>query len=121
MTGCECLRLNDVERVADHRDFFAGLRQLSVGSWTGLSQCPACGQHWAMSGWEQQATQLATKVAASAAEEWKAISVNSAKEFMLEHRGGTSDETCAWAHCGKPCVKDSAWCIDHLYETGIGE
>jgi len=113
--------LNDVERVEDHRDFFAGLRQLRVGSWTGLSECPTCRQHWALSGWEQRTAQLATKVAAGAADDWTAINANSAKEFMLEHRGGNSGEICAWAHCGKPCVKGSTWCIDHLYETDLGE
>lgn len=122
MAECQCQKLNEVERVYENASFFTSLEEVEQGDWVYLRRCAQCGQLWAVDEWDKGQVQFATKIPADAKSNWQVPNVEAQKRFLAKSRGGFSaSEICAWARCGKPCVVGSAYCIDHLYQTGARE
>lgn len=115
---CNCKQLPDLFDIEDGPKGFAkNLNELAVGDWIKLMQCPECKQYWRVDEWDKYRTQFAIKL--KTAESWEQIdTVPMQKAFLLESRGGTTQEECMWSNCPKNRVKGVAYCVDHLYETG---
>lgn len=122
MNSCSCQSLQGMEKVGNHTSFFVSLDRLEVGNWVRLCMCQQCRQLWAVSEWDKYQTQLAAKVPDASRHSWECWYIEAQKSFLIRSRGGISPTRfCAWAGCGKPCVEESAYCVDHLYETGARE
>lgn len=121
MVRCPCADLESVVKVEDHAAFFIDLHPLDVGHWVRLMACGRCGQLWAVDEPDKYLLQLATKIPVAGRTIWQERHVASEKDFLCRSRGGLTSEPCAWARCGKPCVKGVAFCVDHLYESGARE
>jgi hypothetical protein len=43
------------------------------------------------------------------------------KQFLIQSRGGLTEDECQWFGCQGKTVKGVAYCVEHLYETGARE
>ena len=114
----ECNELPVIFDVKDGpKEFEKNLNELAIGSLAKLMQCSKCKQFWLIDKLEQCQEQLAIKLEVH--EGWEEIDTTQLrKDFLLESRGGITEEECMWARCSKSRVKGVAYCLDHLYETG---
>lgn len=115
---CHCATLPDIiyweSRPAE---FESMLIELSTGNWIKLFRCSECQQLWRVDEWDKYQVQFAVKV--PSVDGWETFDAAPLEKLLLlQSRGGTSNNTCAWAHCGKPAMMGVAFCVDHLYETG---
>lgn len=115
---CHCEQRAEILDVEDApKDFVKGLRELDVGEWVRLMQCPVCKQYWRVDNWDKYQTQFAIKLAGP--DGWKEFdSVPLQKQFLTRSRGGVTDEGCMWVSCNGKRVIGVAYCVDHLYATG---
>ena len=106
-----------VDITNNHSAFQSPLKEIVVGNWVKLMECPECNQLWKVDEWDKYQTLYAVKVPEK--EGWGNFdSVSLIKEKMISNRGGLTETKCMWAGCNKMQVKGSAYCINHLYETG---
>ncbi|TEW47648.1 metal-binding protein [Psychromonas algicola] len=116
---CDC---NEQENVIDitnnHKAFQNGLIALDFGNWEKLMECSECGQLWKVSEFEKYQTLYAVKV--PDLNDWEDVGDALIKEKIVQDRGGITEQECMFSGCEHKQVKDSAYCIDHLYETGTG-
>ena len=116
---CHCKELSqliDVENAST--DFENRLTELESGNWVRLMQCPHCNQLWRVNVWDKYQVQFAFKI--EDIEGWEEFDgLEFQKKFLLESRGGTeSSGECAMQNCVDLPVKNVAFCVEHLYETG---
>ncbi len=116
---CHCKELSQLVDVEDTpANFEKGLTELKSGNWVRLMQCPNCEQLWRISVWDKYQVQFAFKI--DDIEGWEEFdNLELQKKFLLESRGGTeSSGQCAMKNCVALPVKNIAFCLEHLYETG---
>ena len=115
---CQCKQLQplvDLENVG--KEWMADFTEIEVGNWVHLQRCPVCGQLWRVDAWDKYQPQYAVKLSTS--DGWQAFDATPLlKRQMIENRGGVSNERCMWRNCEAKQVKGSAFCVEHLYETG---
>jgi hypothetical protein len=118
--SCSCSKLSPLIKVDAHPEFIGHLEKLETGNWVRLCRCRECGQHWRVNEWDKYQVQFAVKI--TDVPQWKEFdSTPLQKRYLLEKRGGVTDEIYNWAGCGQHRVKGVAYCVDHLYETGARE
>ena len=106
-----------VDITSSHSSFKANLNEVEVGNWVMLMECLECNQLWKVDEWDKYQTLYAVKI--QKRNGWEEFDSKSMiKEKMILNRGGLVDTKCMWAGCTKKQVVKSAYCIDHLYETG---
>ena len=99
------------------KELVAEFSELDVGNWVYLMKCPTCGQLWRVDEWDKYQPQYAVKLPTS--ENWQAFeAIPLIKKKIVENRGGISEQLCMWRNCNEKQVNGSAFCVDHLYETG---
>jgi len=97
--------------------FVRKLRKIAEGVWVELLRCPHCGSHW-------RATVSDGKVGAYAVRiqdptTWEEYDDTPLQmRYLVESRGGTTDEECIYAGCHGKRVKGVWLCAHHLYEAG---
>jgi hypothetical protein len=107
-----------VDITNNHSAFQNTLNEVALGNWVKLMECPKCGQLWKVDEWDKYQVLYAVKVPAK--EDWENFDSESLiKEKMVVNRGGLTESKCIWVGCKKIQVKGSAYCIDHLYKTGV--
>ena len=116
--SCFCQQLAKLVDVEDTpQGFEASLIKKDKSDWAYLMECPICAQLWRIDTPDKYQTQFAVKLAV--ADDWASVdTVGLQKEYLLQSRGGTTDDTCIWAECNGKRVRGVVYCIDHLYETG---
>lgn len=115
---CTCAKLDDSFFLEDApRRFVDNLRQIDMGDWKRLFECPSCGALWAVDEWDKYTDQVVSRVADRA--NWsKEESDQMRKELLRKSRGGEEQSECIWADCHEPRIKGVVYCLDHLYATG---
>lgn len=117
---CDCGKKPAVHRVnGTIRQLYPEFEHLSAGNWKSLLRCPSCSQLWAVDEWDKYQTQLAVKV--ENPDRWQDDDEAHRKTFLIQSKGGLASEPCMWAGCAKLRVKDTAYCVDHLYAVGVRE
>ena len=118
--SCRCADLPEIVRLDEHPTIESGSEQLEMANWTRLMCCRVCGQLWAVDEWEKYQRQLAVKIPQR--EGWGSFdTMPLRREFLVQSRGGLTDEPCIWAGCGQPRVRGVVYCADHLWKTGARE
>jgi hypothetical protein len=117
-TDCLCQsETNLVEISNNYSDFIAKFVEVALGNWVKLVECPRCGQLWIVDFWDKYQTVYAVKIASKS--DWEQFDSKALiKARMIENRGGLTDEKCMWAKCDNRQLKSSAFCVDHLFESG---
>ena len=115
---CKCAKLADSFFLEDAPSRFVdNLRQIDMGDWKRLFECPNCGALWAVDEWDKYSDQVVSRVADRA--NWsQEESDEMRKELLRRSRGGEEEAECIWADCHKPRIKGVVYCVDHLYATG---
>ncbi|MBG21926.1 MAG: metal-binding protein [Idiomarinaceae bacterium] len=115
---CQCKESPElVDLSKEGKELVAEFSELDVGNWVYLMKCPTCGQLWRVDEWDKYQPQYAVKLPTS--ENWQAFeAIPLIKKKMVENRGGISEQLCMWRNCNEKQVNGSAFCVDHLYETG---
>jgi hypothetical protein len=116
---CKCAQLREIIDVEDApAGFVKSLEEVAVGDWVRLMKCHHCKQYWRVDEWDKYQAQFAIKLKSD--EGWETLDVVPLqKNFLLQSRGGTTEQECKWANCTNNRVKGAAYCVDHLYETGV--
>ena len=114
---CRCPQLEEFVEVDAYATLLADFDQKDIGNWVRLWRCRVCGQHWRVTDQDGREPRFATKITDAA--RWKEFgNAELEKQFLIQSRGGLSDQPCAWAGCVQPHVNGVAYCVDHLYQSG---
>ena len=116
---CICKDMQSILYLEDTSDsFLDNLELIDSTNAYDLYKCTRCKQHWRINNLDKFIHQFVIKL--NSIEDWENKDFSSSeKKFILEYRGGLSDKECMKYGCNKKCVKDTAYCIDHLYELGV--
>lgn len=115
--SCTCETLPDTIYLHEApRGWLHQLKESATGKRVRLYCCPHCSQHWAIDEQCREEPPVATRITNS--QNWHGASDTARKALLTRARGGTTETPCIWAGCNCPTVKQTIYCIDHLYETG---
>jgi hypothetical protein len=96
--------------------FLDSLEEQACSDWRRLCICPECGTPWAVDEWDKFAVQVACRVGDPAV--WPQEIERARRTLLLQSRGGLTDQVCMWKGCDRKRVKGSAYCLEHLFDTG---
>lgn len=117
---CQCQELPEIVRFDDRKQHFQKMQVLEKGDWVRLLQCLICSQLWSLDEWDKYQTQFAIKLARR--EGWQEFDTAALrKQYLVQSRGGVTDEPCIWSGCTGHRVRGVVYCADHLYKTGARE
>lgn len=116
---CTCKEIKNISYIEDVPDaFLNNLDLVDSDNNYDLYKCKRCKQHWRINNLDKFIHQFIIKL--NKIEDWEKKNFSKIeKECILEKRDGLSDEECMKYGCKKKCVKEAAYCIDHLYELGV--
>jgi hypothetical protein len=118
--SCRCVDLPDLFKLEDHPGFIESTIRIATGNWVHLHKCANCGQLWRVDESDKYQVQFVVRISSSA--DWEQFdAVPLQKLFLLQSRGGLSNEQCIWRGCQGKCVKGVVYCVEHLYQTGARE
>jgi hypothetical protein len=115
---CKCIELPEVFYLEEGpKKFEKNLHQEGAENWKRLYSCPSCGMLWAIDEWDKYTWQVVSRV--NDKNNWSTEErTEERKQLLLNSRGGTTEEECMWSNCKGKRVKNVAYCIDHLWNTG---
>jgi hypothetical protein len=120
---CKCKKLSDYFKADTSDRYFKKFQNIDWkdDAWVTLKQCPSCGQHWQLDEWDKYQTGLAIKI--ETPENWKTYDdTNVRVDFLIQNRGGFSDELCMWQGCSNKALKGLAYCpMCAFKKSGIRE
>ena len=117
MPECKCSDYPDAFYLDDFdKGIEKSMEYLESGDWVSLHKCPSCNSLWAVDAWDKYSFQVASRVESK--DNWQPASEFQRKQLLIQSRGGLEQEACQWAKCDHPRVKNVAYCVHHLYETG---
>jgi hypothetical protein len=115
---CGCRDLGNLEDITtDYPSFTKAFRSIKAANWLKLMRCPDCHQLWCVSEWDKYQVLYALKIENE--ETWESENESLIKEKMMLNRGGIDGVKCLWQKCALNALKGSAYCVDHLYNTGV--
>ena len=118
--SCLCFKLPKLVKVDGRFDLLKQLEKIDTGNWVNLFRCNKCGQHWRIDECDKYQIQFAVKI--NNPIHWQEFDTTPLqKQFLIESRGGITNEQCIWQGCFRHCVKGVDYCIDHLFQTGARE
>lgn len=120
---CNCDKLPKFIKADTSDSYFMQFNQIDWkdDAWVHLVKCSDCSQHWQIDEWDKYQTGLAIKI--EKPERWKTYNDKKVRiEFLVQNRGGLSDELCAWQRCNNKSLKGLVYCPTCAYEKiGIRE
>jgi hypothetical protein len=118
--SCACSKLSDIVRLEEHPGIERDSDQLERDNWFWLVHCRSCGQLWSLDEWEKHQRQFAIKIPQR--EGWHDFDTTPLRQaFLIESRGGLTDEPCIWSGCSGWRVRGVVYCAEHLFKTGVRE
>jgi hypothetical protein len=115
---CVCLRQPPVVKInGDPSQLYPNFQLIARGDWRLLFRCPTCSQLWVMDEWDKFVVQFAIKV--DSMENWDSVHEDKLKPFLQQSKGGLGDAKCLWAGCNNLQLRNSAYCVDHLFALGV--
>jgi hypothetical protein len=70
-----------------------------------------------MDEWDKFIVQFAVKV--DSLENWDSTHEDKLKAFLQHAKGGIGNAPCMWLGCTNLQLRDSAYCVDHLFLQGV--
>jgi len=120
---CKCKSLPEYFKADTSDLYFKNFQQIDWkhDAWVNLIKCPNCEQHWQIDEWDKYQTGLAIKI--ENPDCWKTYNDKKVRiNFLIQNRGGPSDELCRWQACNNKALKGLAYCPMCAYdEIGIRE
>jgi hypothetical protein len=114
---CECSQLPEIVRLGDHPNIEQKAEQLETGDWVRLVRCLICGQLWSVDEWDKYQRQFAIKIPQQ--DGWRQYDTTPSRvDFLIQSRGGLTDELCIWTNCKSRRVRGVVYCAKHLFKTG---
>lgn len=81
-------------------------------------QCPDCNQLYKTEQWDKYQTCYAVKTGSQDA--WRSLDTEALiKELIVLRAGGLLPEFCLQSGCDQQQVRGRAYCVYHLYLTGV--
>lgn len=118
--NCACASLPDLFKLEACPGFEKATVRLASGNWVHLHKCSTCGQLWRLDEWDKYQTQFVVRIPAGA--DWELFDATPLqKNFLVQSRGGLTDEQCIWHGCQEKRLKGVVYCVEHLYQTGARE
>ena len=117
---CKCKSLPEYFKADTSDLYFKNFQQIDWKHdvWVNLIKCPDCEQHWQIDEWDKYQTGLAIKI--EKPDCWKTYNDKKVRiNFLIQNRGGPSDELCRWQGCNNKALKGLAYCPMCAYD-GIG-
>jgi hypothetical protein len=115
--SCTCQLRPSIQRVdGSISKIYPNYNQIGRAGWQILVECPDCGQLWKVDEWDKLQVQLAMKL--DGPKDMNTSDKERRKAYLLESRGGLGSEQCSRMGCEAAQVRDSAYCLDHLYALG---
>ncbi len=114
---CSCIQRNSLVEITDgYPGFTETFKTIEFGNWVTLMQCSECLQYWKVDECDKYQTLNAMKIQSK--DNWEEYGTSLIKERMIQNRGGLENVKCIWKNCALNAVRGSAYCVDHLYDTG---
>jgi hypothetical protein len=118
--SCQCSQLSGIVRLEDYPSIEKDSDEVESGDWLRLVRCRSCGQLWSLDEPDKYRRQFAIKIAKQ--EGWREFDTTPLRrEFLVQSRGGLTDERCIWSGCSGRRVRGVVYCAEHLYQTGARE
>lgn len=118
--NCNCTNSADIFKLEDNPGFEIHIVKLATGNWVHLYQCLGCGQFWRVDEQDKYRPRFVVRIPSK--EGWEQFdSTALEKKYLVQARGGVTDELCIWQRCSGNRVKGVTYCVDHLYKTGVRE
>lgn len=118
--SCSCTNLPDLFKLETYPDFILGTVRVATGYWVHLHKCTNCDQLWRLDEWDKYQSQFVVRIPSNI--DWTQFDATSLqKQFLVQSRGGLSQELCGWHGCQSKCVNGVAYCVEHFYQTGARE
>jgi hypothetical protein len=95
-----------------------GLTDVAKGNWKTLRHCRACQATFSIDDWDKFHEQVVVRIPEPSNWEEHADSAVVRKRLLLQSRGGLIVGDCICLGCSEPRVRDIAYCLEHLWETG---
>lgn len=115
---CECSNTPELFFLSEtSKQFLDSLRELGVGNWALLYGCSVCNSKWAIDAYDKFLERVGKKVTDET--NWTPATESERKKLLYESRGGEGEDKCIWARCSGKVIIGTAYCLHHLYETGI--
>src|SRR5215204_6582002 len=110
--SCECFRLPDIVKLDEHLAI-SRFDEFETDDWVRLVGCPRCGQLWSVDGSDGRTRTFAIKMPRR--EGWREFDTTPfRRQYLVQSRGGLTDEKCIWQGCEHRRVRGVAYCADHL-------
>jgi hypothetical protein len=117
---CPCGGLPEIFKLGAHRDFYKYAVRVAESEWAYLYKCASCGRLWRADKWDKLQVQFVVRVPEGS--DWERFDSSSLqKQFLVQSRGGLTQEPCIWQGCQGQRVKGVVYCVEHLYQTGARE
>ncbi len=117
--NCECKhlpRIFNVETYPNHLMNHLELIDRKDGGWLNLHKCSVCGMHWQVDLIDRLQVNLAIRIDNPA--EWQRFDDKPLRvQYLIDSRGGLSEDECAMAGCPNKTLKSLAYCPKHAYEN----
>jgi hypothetical protein len=115
-----CVNLPVPFKLEDCPGFEETAVPLATGNWVHLHKCSTCGQLWRIDEWDKYQVQFVVRIPAG--QDWEQFDASTLqKQFLIQSRGGLSQEQCIWHGCQGKRVQGVVYCVEHLYQTGVKE
>jgi hypothetical protein len=122
--ACECDHLPRIFNVETYPNTLANHVELvdqKDGGWLKLYKCPVCGRYWQIDVIDRLQTNCAIRIDDPAG--WHSFDDKPVRfQYLIDARGGLSDEDCIMAGCKNKALKSMSYCPRHAYEdVGLRE
>ena len=122
--NCECNqlpRIFNVERYPNRLMDHLELIDRKDSGWLKLYNCSVCGQYWQVDLIDRLQVNCAIKIDNPA--EWQNFDDKPLRlQYLIDSRGGLSEEECVMAGCKNKALNSLAYCPKHAYENvGVRE
>lgn len=114
---CNCAHLPEIFGLDETASVFEHLEMLAEkeGGVRSIHRCRICGRHWQLAYWDIINRRLAIRI--DQPQEWSDFDDKSIRmTFLVNSRGGLSEEKCTWPECKSFSLSGILYCAFHATE-----
>lgn len=115
---CQCEEAGSLVNITEwHKEFCQRYTLVESAPRHLLYQCPTCMQFWRVD--VEGLRNVAYGVALDSDKHWQDYDDSVLiKAHMLKTRGGFAERICRREQCEEQVINGSAYCLEHLYQSG---
>lgn len=116
--NCQCEAAGALVNITEwHSEFCQRLQVVEKTPRLELHQCATCMQFWRID--VEGLRNVAYAIQLETDAHWQQYDDSGlVKAHMLKNRGGFADRVCRLDACQDHAINGSAYCLDHLYQSG---